>query len=109
MLDELDLLDVGAGGLAIQREATADHLHDVGTGALGELLGCLTAGEVGAVLDRALDELVRLEALLGLGDHAVVDVAAADVDDGLEVMGEAAKLTDLFAGKCHGGKLSFWK
>lgn len=109
MLDELDLLDVVAGGLAIQREAMADDLHDVGAGALSELLGSLAAGEIGAILDRALDEFVRLEALLRLGDHAVVDVAAADVDDRLEVVGEAAKLTDLFAGKCHGGKLSFWK
>lgn len=109
MLDELDLLDVVAGGLAIQREAMADDLHDVGAGALGELLGSLAAGEIGAILDCALDEFVRLEALLRLGDHAVVDVAAADVDDRLEVVGEAAKLTDLFAGKCHGGKLSFWK
>ena len=39
VLDELDLLDILARGLAIQRELAADNLNDVGVAALSELLG----------------------------------------------------------------------
>lgn len=79
----------------------ADDLDDVGLAALGEQLRRLAAGKVGAVLDGAFDELVRLKALDGLGDDGVADIPAPDLDDGVEVVGKAAELADLFAGECH--------
>ena len=49
LLDELDLFDVLARGLAIQRELAADNLDDLGVAALGELLGGLAGGLAGLV------------------------------------------------------------
>ena len=61
VLDELDLLDILARGLAIQRELAADNLNDVGVAALGELLGGLAGRKAGAVQHGALNELVLLQ------------------------------------------------
>ena len=61
VLDELDLLDILARGLAIQRELASDNLNDVGVAALGELLGGLAGRKAGAVQHGALNELVLLQ------------------------------------------------
>ena len=106
MLCELDVLEVLARALAVKSEAMPDDLYDLGTGALGELVGRLAAGKVAAVLDGALNELVRLERLLGLLDDGIGDIGLADEDDGVEVVRQGAKLTDLLAGKSHACPLS---
>lgn len=95
------MLDVLAAADAVQGKAMTDHLDDFGARALGELVGRLAAGEQAAILDGALDELVRLEGLFGLLGDRVGYVGFTDEDDGVEVMGEGAKLTDLLAGECH--------
>lgn len=79
----------------------ADNLYDIGPATLGEQLGRFTAGEVGSILDGALDEFVRFKALDGLRDDGIADVSTADLDNGIEVMGKAAELANLFAGECH--------
>lgn len=43
LLDELNLLDVLARGLAIQRELAADNLDDLGMAAIGELFAASRA------------------------------------------------------------------
>ena len=106
LLDELDLLDVLARGLAIQRELAADNLDDLGVGALGELLGGLAGGKAGAIEHGALNELMLLQIGDRLLDGALVDVGLADDDGGVEVMGHAAKLLDLGSCQCHGFSLS---
>lgn len=108
LLDELDLLDVLARGLAIQRELAADNLDDLGMAAIGELLGGLAGGKAGAVQHGALNELVLLQVGDRLLDGAVVDVGLADDDGGVEVMGHAAKLLDLGSCQCHGFSLSMY-
>lgn len=105
-LDELDLLDVLARGLAIQRELAADNLDDLGVAALGELLGGLAGRKAGAIEHGALNELVLLQVGDRLLDGTVVDVGLADDDGGVEMMGHAAKLLDLGSCQCHGFSLS---
>ncbi len=108
LLDELDLLDILARGLAIQRELAADNLDDLGVAALGELLGGLAGRKAGAVQHRALNELVLLQVGDRLLDGALVDIGLADDDGGVEVMGHAAKLLDLGSCQCHGFSLSMY-
>lgn len=78
-----------------------DDLHDFRADTLGELVGCLAAGQEAAVLDGALDELVGLEGLFGLLGDGIGDVGLADVDDGVEMVREGAELADLLAGESH--------
>lgn len=106
LLDELNLLDVLARGLAIQRELAADNLDDLGMAALGELFGGLAGGKAGTIEYGALNELVLLQVGDRLLDGALVDVGLADDDGGVEVMGHAAKLLDLGSCQCHGFSLS---
>ena len=108
VLDELDLLDILARGLAIQRELAADNLNDVGVATLGELLGGLAGGKAGAIEHGALNELVLLQVGDRLLDGALVDIGLADDDGGVEVMGHAAKLLDLGSCQCHGFSLSMY-
>ena len=108
LLDELNLLDVLARGLAIQRELAADNLDDLGMAAIGELFGGLAGGKAGAVQHRALNELVLLQVGDRLLDGALVDIGLADDDGGVEVMGHAAKLLDLGSCQCHGFSLSMY-
>ena len=105
-LDELNLLDVLARGLAIQRELATDDLNDLGMAAIGELFGGLAGRKAGAIEYGALNELVLLQVGDRLLDGAVVDVGLADDDGGVEVMGHAAKLLDLGSCQCHGFSLS---
>ena len=107
-LDELNLLDVLARGLAIQRELAADDLDDLGMAAIGELFGGLAGRKAGAIEYGALNELVLLQVGDRLLDGAVVDVGLADDDGGVEVMGHAAKLLDLGSCQCHGFSLSMY-
>ena len=107
-LDELNLLDVLARGLAIQRELAADDLNDLGMAAIGELFGGLAGRKAGAIEYGALNELVLLQVGDRLLDGAVVDVGLADDDGGVEVMGHAAKLLDLGSCQCHGFSLSMY-
>ena len=108
LLDELNLLDVLARGLAIQRELAADNLDDLGMAALGELFGGLAGGKAGTIEYGALNELVLLQVGDRLFDGALVDVGLADDDGGVEVMGHAAKLLDLGSCQCHGFSLSMY-
>ena len=107
-LDELDLLDVLARGLAIQRELAADNLDDLGMAAIGELLGGLAGRKAGAIEHGALNELVLLQVGDRLLDGALVDVGLADDDGGVEMVGQAAKLLDLCSCQCHGFSLSMY-
>ena len=108
LLDELNLLDVLARGLAIQRELAADDLDDLGVAALSELFGGLAGGKTGAIEHGALNELVLLQVGDRLLDGALVDIGLADDDGGVEVMGHAAKLLDLGSCQCHGFSLSMY-
>lgn len=108
LLDELNLLDVLARGLAIQRELAADNLDDLGMAAIGELFGGLAGGKAGTIEYGALNELVLLQVGDRLLDGALVDVGLADDDGGVEVMGHAAKLLDLGSCQCHGFSLSMY-
>ena len=108
LLDELNLLDILARGLAIQRELAADNLDDLGMAAIGELFGGLAGGKAGAVQYGALNELVLLQVGDRLLDGALVDVGLADDDGGVEMMGHAAKLLDLCSCQCHGFSLSMY-
>lgn len=108
LLDELDLLDVLARGLAIQRELAADDLDDLGVAALSELFGGLAGGKTGAIEHGALNELVLLQVGDRLLDGALVDIGLTDDDGGVEVMGHAAKLLDLGSCQCHGFSLSMY-
>ena len=76
-LDELNLLDVLARGLAIQRELAADDLDDLGMAAIGELFGGLAGRKAGAIEYGALNELVLLQVGDRLLDGAVVDEACS--------------------------------
>ncbi len=106
LLDELNLLDVLARGLAIQRELAADNLDDLGMAAIGELFGGFAGGKAGTIEYGALNELVLLQVGDRLLDGTLVDVGLADDDGGVEVMGHAAKLLDLGSCQCHGFSLS---
>lgn len=106
LLDELNLLDVLARGLAIQRELAADNLDDLGMAAIGKLFGGLAGRKTGTIEYGALNELVLLQVGDRLLDGALVDVGLADDDGGVEVMGHAAKLLDLGSCQCHGFSLS---
>ena len=106
LLDELNLLDVLARGLAIQRELAADDLDDLGMAAIGELFGGLAGRKAGTIEYGALNELVLLQVGDRLLDGALVDVGLADDDGGVEVMGHASKLLDLGSCQCHGFSLS---
>lgn len=108
LLDELDLLDVLARGLAIQRELAADDLDDFGVAALGKLFSGIAGGKAGAIEHGALNELVFLQVGDRLLDGALVDIGLADDDGGVEVMGHAAKLLDLGSCQCHGFSLSMY-
>ena len=108
LLDELNLLDVLARGLAIQRELAADNLDDLGMAAVGELFGGLAGGKAGTVEYGALNELVLLQVGDRLLDGALVDIGLTDDDGGVEVMGHAAKLLDLCSCQCHGFSLSMY-
>lgn len=108
LLDELNLLDVLARGLAIQRELAADNLDDLGMAAIGKLFGGLAGGKAGTIEYGALNELVLLQVGDRLLDGALVDVGLADDDGGVEVMGHAAKLLDLGSCQCHGFSLSMY-
>lgn len=100
-LIERYVLDVLATAGAVQGKPMSDHLDDFGARPLSELVGGFTAGEQTAVLNAALDELVRLESFFGLFGDSVGDIGFSDKDDGIEVVGEGAKLTNLLAGECH--------
>lgn len=106
MLVELDVVDVLARAHAIERKTVADDLDHVCAAALCELVGGFARRKIAAVLDIAFDKLVCFEALFRLRDDAVVDVPAANVDDGIEVMRQGAELANLFTGEGH-GKLTF--
>lgn len=106
LLDELNLLDVLARGLAIQRELAADNLDDLGMAAIGELFGGLAGGKAGTIEYGALNELVLLQVGDRLLDGTLVDVGLADDDGGVEMVGHAAKLLDLGSCQCHGFSLS---
>ena len=108
LLDELNLLDVLARGLAIQRELAADNLDDLGMAAIGKLFGGLAGRKTGTIEYGALNELVLLQVGDRLLDGALVDVGLADDDGGVEVMGHAAKLLDLGSCQCHGFSLSMY-
>lgn len=108
LLDELNLLDVLARGLAIQRELAADDLDDLGMAAIGELFGGLAGRKAGAIEYGALNELVLLQVGDRLLDGALVDIGLTDDDGGVEVMGHAAKLLDLGSCQCHGFSLSMY-
>ena len=107
-LDELDLLDILARGLSIQRELATDNLNDVGVAALGEFLGGLAGRKAGAVQHGALNELVLFQVGGRLLDGTLVDIGLTDDDGGVEVMGHAAKLLDLGSCQCHGISLSMY-
>ena len=72
----------------------ANDLDHVGAAALCELVGGFARRKIAAVLDIAFDKLVCFEALFRLRDDAVVDVPAANVDDGIEVMRQGAELAN---------------
>lgn len=108
VLDELDLLDILARGLAIQRELAADNLDDLGMAAIGEFFGGFAGRKAGTIEYGALNELVLLQVGDRLLDGAVVDVGLTDDDGGVEVMGHAAKLLDLGSCQCHGFSLSMY-
>ena len=108
LLDELNLLDVLARGLAIQRELAADNLDDFGVAAIGELFGGLAGRKTGTIEYGALNELVLLQVGDRLLDGALVDIGLTDDDGGVEVMGHAAKLLDLGSCQCHGFSLSMY-
>lgn len=108
LLDELNLLDVLARGLAIQRELAADDLDDLGVAAIGEIFGGLAGGKTGAIEHGALNEFVLLQVGDRLLDGALVDIGLTDDDGGVEVMGHAAKLLDLGSCQCHGFSLSMY-
>lgn len=108
LLDELDLLDVLARGLAIQRELATDDLDDLGVATLSELFGGFAGGKAGAIEHGALNELVLLQVGDRLLDGALVDIGLTDDDGGVEVMGHAAKLLDLGSCQCHGFSLSMY-
>ena len=101
-LCELDVFDVLAAACAVQGEAVADDLDDLGVRARGELVGGFAGRQVAAVLDGALDELVSLEGLFGLLGDGFGDIGFTDMDDGVEVMRQAAELANLLAIECHG-------
>lgn len=79
-----------------------DNLHNLGACALGKFVCSFANGKIAAVLQGALDKLMRFEGLFGLLNDTIIDVAAAYVDDGVEVMSESAQLTHVFSGKGHG-------
>ena len=108
LLDELNLLDVLARGLAIQRELAADDLDDLGVAAIGEIFGGLAGRKAGTIEYGALNELVLLQVGDRLLDGALIDIGLADDDGGVEVMGHAAKLLDLCSCQCHGFSLSMY-
>lgn len=105
-LDKLDLVDIGALGLAVKRELVANDLHNVGVACLSKVVGGIARAEARAVQYGALDDLVCLKILVGLLYRAGVDIALADDNDGVEVMRKAAKLPDLWAGERHRVSLS---
>ena len=78
-----------------------DHLDDFGAVRSASWSAASRQESRLPILDGALDELVRLEGLFGLLGDRVGYVGFTDEDDGVEVMGEGAKLTDLLAGECH--------
>ena len=84
LLDELDLLDILARGLAIQRELAADNLDDLGVAALSEFFGGFAGGKAGAIEHGALNEFVLLQVGDRLLDGALVDIGLADDDGGVE-------------------------
>ena len=108
LLDELNLLDVLARGLAIQRELAADDLDDLSVASLSEFFGGLAGGKTGAIEHRALNELMLLQIGDRLLDGALVNIGLTDDDGGVEVMGHAAKLLDLCSCQCHGFSLSMY-
>ena len=74
-------------------------LHRLGVHAGAQLVQRLAGGELAALLHGALDQLARLQRVVGLLDGVVGDAFLADVEDGVEGVGHAAKAGALFAGK----------
>lgn len=101
-LIELDLFDIVARGFTVDRKLAADYLHNLGVATFGELVGCFAHVKARGVENRALNELVCFERGVSLLDRAVVDIGFANDDDGIEVMGQAAELPDVFTGERHG-------
>lgn len=100
-LSELDVLDVLAAAFAVQRKAVANDLNNLGVRAIGKRVGGFAGRKVAAVLHGAFDELVGIESLVRLFDEGIGDIGFANKDDGVEMMRQGAKLTDLRAGKSH--------
>ena len=88
--------------LPVQHELGADHLHHLAAGGLCQLL----RRETGVILDivlqnPALDEFPGLQRIVGLLDEVLPDAILADVDDGVDGVGQPSQLGSLFACQFH--------
>jgi len=94
------------GSLAVDDEHLADSLHRM----RGEPLANRSEPGLAHVAVTArgahLDELVRLEGPVDLGDHLVGEAFVADDDDGAELVGFGAQLAAALCGECdHRGSI----
>jgi len=63
------------------------------------LLRCGVAGEGGRFADLHLDQFVRFELGVGLGDEGIGQPVVANLQDGREVMAERPQVPALLAGQ----------
>ena len=87
--------------LAVEHELGPDDLDLLAAGPLRQLPAGLPCCQHGVLQHPALDDLPGLQGVVGLLDQVVADALLADVDDGVDAVGNAPQLGPLFTGQFH--------
>ena len=89
-------------GLPVQYKFRTDDLHHLAAGSRRQLLcrkACIILNIV--FKDTALDELPGLQRIIGLLDEVFADSVLPHMDDGVDGVGQSAKLCPLLACQFH--------
>ena len=95
---ETNVLHVVTLGTTVEHETVADDLHEFRAKLFGETFAGLLGGQTGTVEHGAFDELALLDGLVRLFDGVFAQIVLADLDERIELGGQASQLLDLLFG-----------
>ena len=92
------MFHVVAMGAAVEHETVADDLHEFRVQFFSQPLACFLGGQTGSVEHGALDELTLFDGFVRLLDGVFAQIVLADLDERIELGGQASQLLDLLLG-----------
>lgn len=92
------MFHVVAVGAAVEHETVADNLYEFRVQFFGQSLACFLSRQSGSVEHRAFDELTLFDGFVRLLDGVFAQIVLADLDERIELGGQASQLLDLLLG-----------